>query len=221
MNLKEVSDQVEKGLSGLFAGSRSGIPAREDSRAFGAMIEKRITDNWERICADLGYSAMEQPGPRTIYDFAFRKNDQIVGIDVKTKDLDTKSYSDGGICAVANLLRFLANDKGVFLIAEFGHRKASEERQKRDIEYLRVAPLFMLPLDAFRIENLGTGQVRLNSTLDGIWDRIEWDRGIDEFYDQFIALSKEHYRTVSSVAMERIEALETFRSNGYRHFTFG
>lgn len=221
MNLKKVSVQVEQKLSELFEELRSGISEREDSRAFGAMIEKRITDNWERICSDLDYSALERPGRRTIFDFAFQEEDQLVGIDVKTKDLDSTRYSDGGICAVGNLLKFLANDKGVFLLAEFGHNRSSERSQRRDIEYIRVAPLILLPQDAFRIENLGTGQVRLNYTVNQVWDEIDWDREINEFYDIFVDLSIQHYRRVSRDAMKRITALEEFKNNGYMHFTFG
>ncbi len=50
MDLKAVSGQVEEKLSSLFEELRSGISEREDSRSFGAMVEKRITDNWECIC---------------------------------------------------------------------------------------------------------------------------------------------------------------------------
>ena len=221
MDLKAVSDQVEGKLSDLFEELRSGISEREDSRAFGAMIEKRITDNWENICTELDYTALDRPGRRTIFDFAFKDAEHLVGIDVKTKDLDSTAYSDGGICAVGNLLKFLANDNGVFLIAEFGHNKSAEHSAKRDIEYIRVAPFILLPQNAYRIENLGTGQVRLNYTLNQVWDEIAWDRDITEFYDLFIDLATVHYRRVSRDAMKRIEALEDFRKNGYKHFTFG
>jgi len=105
MNQKNIAHEVEVKISALFDELRSGMAEREDSRAFGAMIERRITDNWVRICNDLGYDALDRPGRRTIFDFAFRKNDRIVGIDVKTKDLDSTRYSDGGICAVGNLLK--------------------------------------------------------------------------------------------------------------------
>jgi len=145
----------------------------------------------------------------------------LVGVDVKTKDLDSTRYSDGGICAVGNLLKFLANDNGVFLLAEFGHNKSSERSERRDIEYIRVAPFVMLPQNAYRIENLGTGQLRLNYTINQVWDEIDWDREIDEFYDLFIDLSIQHYRRASRDAMKRIAALEDFRRSGYKHFTFG
>jgi hypothetical protein len=221
MDLRAVSDQVEGKLSDLFEELRSGIAAREDSRAFGAMIEKRITDSWQRICDELGYNALERPGRRTIFDFAFLEAGQLVGIDVKTKDLDSTRYSDGGICAVGNLLKFLANDKGVFLIAEFGHNKSSERGNTRDIEYIRVAPFIMLPQNAYRIENLGTGQVRLNYTVNQVWDEIAWERDITDFYDLFVDLAIKHYQRVSRDAMKRIAALEEFRRSGYQHFTFG
>lgn len=221
MDQKQLSERIAQKISELFEELRSGMSAREDSRAFGAMIEKRITDNWEAICNDLGFPALERPGRRTIFDFAFKKGSQVVGIDVKTKDLDTTRYSDGGICAVGNLLKYLANDNGIFLIAEFGHNKASDRTGRRDIEYIRVAPFVMLPQNAYRIENLGTGQVRLNYTLNQVWDEIEWERSLPEFYDLFIELSITHYKRVSRDAMKRIEALERFKANGYKNFGFG
>ena len=207
-------------LSTLFEEVRSGIAAREDSRAFGAMVEKRIADNWAGICRDLGYSPLSRPGRRTIFDFAFLREDTTVGIDVKTKDLDKRSYSDGGICAVGNLLKYLANDRGAFLIAEFGHTESSEKSGARDIEYIRVAPFTFLPVDAYRIENLGTGQVRLNYTLNQVWDEIEWDRDMKEFYDNFTELAIRHYERVGRDARKRIDAINKFRENGYTYFRF-
>ena len=220
MDQRAVSEQVEKKISDLFEELRSGISEREDSRAFGAMVEKRIADNWQVLCSDLGYSPLDRPGRRTIFDFAFLKEDRIVGIDVKTKDLDSKRYSDGGICSVGNLLKYLANDNGVFLIAEFGHNKISDKTGRREIEYIHVAPFIMLPQNAYRIENLGTGQVRLNYTLNQIWDEIAWDRKVTEFYDLFVDLAITHYRRVSRDAGNRIKALERFRQDGYRNFSF-
>jgi len=221
MNLKNISNQVEEKISQLFEELRSGMAEREDSRAFGAMIEKKITDHWQQICAEMEYSPLDKPGRRTIFDFAFTKGVQTIGIDVKTKDLDSNKYSDGGICAVGNLLKFLANDNGIFLIAEFGHNKASERSDHRDIEYIRVAPFIMLPQNAYRIENLGTGQVRMNYTLNQVWEEIEWNRDTKSFYDLFVDLAITHYQRVSRDALGRIEALERFRQNGYQYFTFG
>ena len=184
------------------------------------MVEEKIANNWQQVCSDLGYSPLERPGKRSIFDFAFQANDTIIGIDIKTKDLDSTRYSDGGICAVGNLLKFLANDKGMFLIAEFGHNKLSDKSEKRDIAYIRVAPFILLPADAYRIENLGTGQVRLNYTINQVWDEIEWSRDLVKFYDMFIRLAIQHYRRVSRDASNRIEALETFKKSGYKDFSF-
>jgi hypothetical protein len=125
VNLRDLCNKLETELSKLFEELRSGIAAREDSRAFGAMIEHRITQNWSSICKRQGFVPVDLPGRRTIFDFGFKVDDRIVGIDVKTKDLDTAKYSDGGICAVGNLLKFLANDRGHFIIAEFGHNLSS------------------------------------------------------------------------------------------------
>ena len=54
MNLREISQKLENELSQLFEELRSGMAAREDSRAFGAMIEHRIRQNWEGICVACG-----------------------------------------------------------------------------------------------------------------------------------------------------------------------
>ena len=139
---------------------------------------------------------------------------------MKTKDLDSAKYSDGGICAIGNLLKFLANDKGIFLLAEFGHCLSSQRSHARDLEYIRVAPFIMLPQGAYRIENLGTGQVRLNYTVNQVWEEIDWNRNNVTFYDMFIELAITHYQRVSRDALRRIEALKRFRDGGYEHFTF-
>ncbi len=118
------------------------------------------------------------------------------------------------------MLKFLANDNGVFLIAEFGHNKLSINSEKRDLVYIRVVPFILFPNDAYRIENLGTGQIRLNYTVNQVWEEIDWERNITDFYDMFIDLAIQHYRRVSSDALKRIAALEAFRANGYKHFSF-
>ena len=220
MDQKILSNGIEKELSRLFEELTSVISEREDSRAFGAMIEKRIADKWDGICSNLGYQALQKPGRRTIYDFGLTANDQLIGIDVKTKDLDSKKYSDGGICAVGNLLKYLVNDKGILLICELGHNKVSVKSSSRDIEYIKVCPFIMLPKDAYRIENLGTGQVRLNYSLNQIYEEIEWNRKSTEFYDFFVDLAIKHYRRTSKDAINRIESLEAFRERGYDHFSF-
>ena len=220
MDMKKISRQIERQLHSVFDELHSSVSEREDSRAFGAMIEERIADNWKRICTELEYEPLSRPGRRTIFDFGFQKDDVLVGVDVKTKDLDSKRYSDGGVCSIGNLLKFLANDNGIFLIAEFGHNKSLEQGGKRDLKYIRVAPFIMLPKKIYRIENLGTGQIRLNYTLNQVWDEIDWKRDSEEFYDMFIELSIQHYKRVSRDARKRVEALNRFRRNGYFTFVF-
>jgi hypothetical protein len=217
---KDISNKIELKLDDLFLELHSGISAREDSRAFGAMIEKKITKNWNAICSDLNYVPIHIPGRRTIFDFACKVGDQLFGFDVKTKDLDKARYSDGGVCAVGNLLKFLANDKGVFVVVEFGHNKSTEKNNSRDIEYIRVAPFHTLPVDTYRIENLGTGQVRLNYTINQSWDDIDWTRSYSDFFDIFCRLAITHYRRVKTDADKRILSIEQFISNGYSAFKF-
>lgn len=220
MKYKNISEKIELEIESLFEELRSGISAREDSRAFGAMIEKRITENWETVCSNLSYEAIELPGRRTIFDFACNIEKKLFGFDVKTKDLDSKSYSDGGVCAVGNLLKFLANDKGVFMIVEFGHDKSTTKNSSRDIEYIRVAPFHCLPENTYRIENLGTGQVRLNYTINQVWDEIDWNRSYNDFFDIFCDLAITHYKRVSADAEKRIKSIKQFKDGGYQNFRF-
>ena len=220
MDYQAIAFQITSEVEKLFFEIHSGISAREDSRAFGAMIEKKITDNWKIICNNLGYEAIDIPGRMTIFDFACRINDNIFGFDVKTKDLDSAKYSDGGVCAVGNLLKFLANDNGVFVIVEFGHNKSTLKNNSRDIEYIKISPFHILPADTYRIENLGTGQVRLNYTLNQVWDEIIWDRSYASFYNIFCELAITHYRRVKADAEKRIQSIEVFKKNGYKNFRF-
>jgi hypothetical protein len=220
MNYQEVSKNIEDELVELFKELRKGISSREDSRAFGAMIEKKITENWVKLCDQLGYSSIVNPGRRTIYDFACTVNGKLLGFDVKTKDLDSTKYSDGGVCAVGNLLKFLANDKGVFMIVEFGHGNSEDSTDTRDITYIKVAPFHCLPADNYRIENLGTGQVRLNYTLHEIWEKIDWQRTYEQFFDIFTELSIIHYKRVQGDAEKRVQSIESFQKRGYNNFKF-
>lgn len=220
MNYKKISEKIEAKTENLFEELRSGISAREDSRAFGAMIEKRITENWATVCSELGYEAIELPGRRTIFDFACKIQNTLFGFDVKTKDLDTTKYSDGGVCAVGNLLKFLANDKGVFMLVEFGHDKSTGKNSSRDIEYIRVAPFHCLPENTYRIENLGTGQVRLNYTINQVWDEIDWQRSYTDFFAIFCELAITHYKRVKADAESRIKSIEQFKKSGYQNFRF-
>ncbi|MBX7154694.1 MAG: hypothetical protein K1X91_07000 [Bacteriodetes bacterium] len=221
MNYKQISNSIEDKISELFDEIRSGISEREDSRAFGAMVEKKITLNWNTLCTELGYYSLDIPGRRTIFDFACTIDTKLFGFDVKTKDLDSTRYSDGGVCAIGNLLKFMANDKGVFMIVEFGHNKSGIKSNSRDIEYIRIAPFHTLPKDMYRIENLGTGQVRMNYTINQVWDEIVWERSYSEFFDIFCELALTHYKRVKSDADKRIKSIESFKNNNYEYFKFG
>lgn len=220
MNFKSLSLQIENKICTLFDELQSGIVQREDSRAFGAMIETKIKENWAKICADLSYQPIEIPGRRTIFDFACKADGRLCGFDIKTKDLDSNKYSDGGVCAIGNLLKYMANDKGVFFIVEFGHNKSHEKNDIRDLEYIRVAPLHTLPQDAYRIENLGTGQVRLNYTVNQMWSEIEWDRSYPNFFEMFCELALIHYKRVKSDAEKRIQSIAAFKESNYECFKF-
>jgi len=217
MVLGEFCTVLEEKLDDLFSDLRDGAPVREDSRAFGAMIEKRITDNWEDLCKSIGSEPIPHPGRRTIYDFACTLEGQLFGFDVKTKDLDSTRYSDGGVCAVGNLFKFLANDSGIFVVVEVAHQEA-EDRTKRRLEDIKVAPFHLLPEDTYRIENLGTGQVRLNYSITETQDRINWDRSMHEFFDVFGELAIKHYERVKRDADGRAESVKAFLSNGYQNF---
>lgn len=220
MDYKEISGNIELEIEKLFSELRSGISAREDSRAFGAMIEKRVSENWKNICTNLGHQAIESPGRRTIFDFACHIENKHFGFDIKTKDLDSTRYSDGGVCAVGNLLKYLANDNGVFMIVEFGHNKSTVKNNSRDLEYICVAPFHCLPENTYRIENLGTGQVRMNYSLSQVWDEIDWNRSYNNFFDIFCELATTHYRRVKADADKRIKSIELFKDGGYQNFRF-
>ncbi len=220
INFIQLSESVQKEIEKLFTEYQSGISEREDSRAFGAFIESKIKTDWTNICTKLGYKYLPIPGKRTIFDFAFQVEGICVGFDIKTKDLDVERYSDGGVCAVSNLLKYLANDRGVFMIIEFGHNLAKEGKNLRDIESIRVAPFHTFPPDTYRIENLGTGQVRMEYTLSQIWEELDWKRPYKDFFDIFCDKAIKHYERVGRDAELRKNAIIEFKINGYTHFHF-
>jgi hypothetical protein len=220
MDFKAISQQLKSEIQSIFKSFESGISEREDSKAFGGMIESKIKADWKRIVKKLKWEFVEIPGRRTIFDFAAKKDGMLLGFDVKTKDLDSKKYSDGEVCAIGNLLKFLANDNGIFFIIEFGHTESFGKNRLRDLDYIEVAPFHLLPENTFRIENLGTGQVRLNYTINQVYDEIKWNRSMKQFYDIFTDLAITHYRRVSRDVVKRIKSIEAFRKNGYKQFKF-
>lgn len=188
-----------------------GLEAQPDSRAVGAYAEKAVLDQWDAICKGLAVDPLQPPGRRTIYDAAFTLDRTLVGIDVRTKDLDETRYADGGVCSVGNLLKLLTRDVGVLIVAELGYR---DLEGRIDFVYARSAPLHCMPFDAFRIENLGTGQVRLDKSVGDSENAIDWNRSVDAFVRDFADLAIAHYGRVERVARSRAEALEVFKRTG-------
>ncbi|MEV3859658.1 hypothetical protein AB0J38_35795 [Streptomyces sp. NPDC050095] len=188
-----------------------GLEAQPDSRAFGAHVEKAVKDSWEDLCGQWRADPLPEPGRRSIYDAGFRAAGELVGVDFKSKDLAEGRYSDGGVCSVGNLLRFYADGANYF-ITEFGY--ALTGRTAR-FSYVRTAPFHVLPASMYRIENLGTGQVRLNGTLESCWGDIEWDRPLAGFLDLFLELAEAHYDRVARAAQARATTLARYRASGY------
>jgi hypothetical protein len=156
-------------------------------------VEQAVLADWPALCGRLGVTALEHPGRRTIYDASFEADGNLVGVDFRTKDLADDRYSDSGICAVANLLRFMVGNKATLLITELGY---SIQDGVAVFTYIRTAPVHALPVDTYRIENLGTGQLRFNDSILECGDRVVWDRSIQEFFADFAPLCTEHYRRV-------------------------
>lgn len=217
-SIQEFTCTLHGQLEDLFSDRYSNINSREDSRAFGAMIEQKVATGWQSICAKMKSEHIPRPGRRTIYDFATRYKGKLFGVDVKTKDLDSEIYSDGGVCSVSNLLKFLVNDHAVFIVVELGHNQASTKSHLRNLKYVRVAPFHLLPEKAYRVENLGTGQVRLNYAISEIYNEIEWNRSLEQFLDIFVDITIRHYRKVSQKSQERIERMRKFQKDGYKTF---
>jgi hypothetical protein len=208
--VRNLCDKVSASFRRLI--ERSVVTEQPDSRAFGAYVEKYIKDNWESLCVEWGTTPRPHPGRRTIYDVSFVHNGQMIGLDVKSKDLDARRYSDGGICAIGNLLRFLVRDKAAFLLSEFGYRI---QDGGVSFVYVRTAPLQCLPFGIYRIENLGTGQIRLNYTVEEAWSHIDWNRSNDQFFRRFAQLCLDHYRRVAGDANKRYKAIEAFVESGF------
>lgn len=140
----------------------------------------------------------------------------LYGFDAKTRNLHPGRYSDGGACSVGNLLSFPSRGRRVLVIVEVGHKRKADNAEARLVQYVALAPIHALPADAFRIENLGTEQLRLNATVRDLVNRIDWSGDTNAFFDFFIDLAIDHYRSVSQTAEERIVKLDRFGESGYR-----
>lgn len=208
---------IETEVRALFGSDE--LDAREDSGSFGGSIEQRIVEAWPDLCAQQGWKAESRPGKRTIYDVACVASGTRLGLDIKTADIDSEKYSDGGLCSVDHLLRFLAGKeakkRGVLIVLEITHRRGSGPG-KRTIANVVAAPISAVPVGLIRIENLGTGQVRLDEPLGQ--STLDWHRTTDAFLEGFVSLAQEHYGRVEKDAQRRRSALATFAAGGYRDF---
>ena len=191
-------------------------PEQPDARAFGGFVEKAVLDAWSEFCDRWDVSPRDHPGRRTIYDASFVEDGCVVGVDFRTKDLADDRYSDGGVCAVANLLRWMVRERGILIIAEFGYTIVDGVAE---FSYVASAPVHALPLETYRIENLGTGQLRLNQTIKQSLPDIQWKRTPEEFFASFAPTCIAHYETVRERAASRIEAVEAFIESGFTSIT--
>jgi hypothetical protein len=202
--------ELDGALGQLFHGRI--FPEQPDSRAFGAAIEDAAVREWPALCHGIGVDPLPRPGRRTIYDAAFVANGALVGVDFRTKDLERGRYSDGGICAVGNLLRWMVRDHGTLLVAEVGYRIKDAVA---DIRYVATAPIHVLPKESYRIENLGTGQLRLNASIADAVGGAVWSRTHEEFFELFAGSCIDHYERVAAVAIGRAAAITSFVECGY------
>ena len=211
MNLQNFYRQTDKSFEQLI--SNTVMKEQPDSRAFGAYVEKLIKDNWQNLCKEWGAIPQEHPGRRTIYDVNCIVENEKIGFDIKSKDLDTTRYADGGICAVGNLLKYMVRNNASLILSEFGYMIKNNSVV---FDYVVSIPFHLLPEDTYRIENLGTGQLRLNYTLKKSYQDVSWNRTKTSFYEIFSKLCLKHYSKVSEVAEKRRKAIEWFIKSGYK-----
>jgi hypothetical protein len=208
--LKEIAAAIDGSLMTLV--TRAAVPEQPDARAFGAAVEKAVLSQWVELCRAWGVTALPTPGKRTIYDAGFVCDSGPVGVDFRTKDLCEGRYSDGGICAVANLLRWMVRDGATLLVTEFGY---TVENGFANFAYVASALLHTLPFDVYRLANLGTGQLRLARSIRESLPEAARDRPPAEFFAFFSSLCVGHYERVRDDAIARIRAIEGFADSGF------
>ncbi len=213
--LKEFCEALERAVSAIVP---SGLEAREDARAFGAAIERLVRDEWPSICANNGWVALDPPGKRDIGDVRCESHATELRVDVKTHDRDEGAYADGGVCSVDNFLRLLAGpaDCGLLVVLEVTHE--SDGARGRKLVSVDAIALHCAPTALLRVENLGTGQVRLDERVRTLKESAQWNRTVTEFLAPFVALAKAHYDAVIDAASQRKSNLDEFVARGYRGF---
>ena len=115
-------------------------------------------------------------------------------------------------CSVGNLIRFCLDGRN-FFISEFGYEVKDGSAA---FAYVHTAPFHSLPESLYRIENLGTGQVRLNESLEACWDSVAWDRPLPDFLETFCKLAVAHHENVSAVARRRSALPAEFIESGFK-----
>jgi hypothetical protein len=54
-----------------------------------------------------------------------------------------------------------------------------------------------------------------------VYERIDWSRTNDEFFEIFTALTVTHYERVARDAHKRIDSINAFKNRGFKDFKFG
>jgi hypothetical protein len=106
----------------------------------------------------------------------------------------------------------MVTDRATLLITELGY---TIERGVAVFTHVATAPIHAFPIEAYRIENLGTGQLRLNASVHACMADIAWERTFVEFFGAFAQLSISHYERVQERAAQRIEAIEAFLASDF------
>jgi len=101
----------------------------------------------------------------------------------------------GGICSIDNLLKFLKDGNNLFIIKVFYSNYI--------IVNIKVFSILDVPLSSIRIENLGTGQVRLDN-----FNYLE-KKSLVNFLKGFYEICIDHYRKVQKTAKERELKIES------------
>ncbi len=221
--MKNHIESLNNELEIYFSDSNKFIGKREDSRADGAQLEKKLLSYWPELCTKLGSKFGGIPGNRTIFDVSHSFKHNFFGIDIKTKNLDPGKYSDGGVCSVANLLKFLEKNDTIFVILEIGHIKAKTGNAKRQILYAKTAPIHVMPFEledkkVIGIENLGTGQVRLKFKMNQIYDNLDWKRSKEEFIEYLVELAIGRYSVFGIQAENRVDLSKQYKRGNYENF---
>lgn len=214
--LKAFCDALEREVRVQLSPS---LAPREDARAFGAQAERAVASFWGVFVNGQGGSVVPAGGARAPYDLAALVDGALLGVDVTTTDFDPERYADGGVSSVDAVLRLLAGAdparRATLILLELEHAASGSGRVVRNATAL---PLHVLPMSALRIENLGTGQLRLEQPLSELRDQAAWDATPSEFVVGLTALAIQHYERVASDARARITHLGAFRGQGHRDF---